>query len=261
MSERSSYEPGEFRWVDVVAPDTAKTEEFYAELMGWEAEQHGGGYGIFRRDGKQVAGYGPIVGEQPPHWNSYVSVEGAADTAAKVTEAGGTVLLEPSPLPGGGGTLVVFQDAEGAVLSAVQPDKHPGAELVNEVGSWTWNQIATNDLEVAKKFYGAVFGWSLEKSPDAPPDIPFSMWQVENQEWEEGLAGAQLMDETMAGVPPHWQVYLCVGSAEEAVETTRKLGGEIIVEPLRIPVGVLAVMNDPQGAAIGVLEPDYPEPR
>ena len=76
MSERDEYAPGEFGWVDVGMSDVEAGARFYEELLGWEAQESGpveetGGYGFFLKDGKSVAGYGPLMGEgQPPAWSS-----------------------------------------------------------------------------------------------------------------------------------------------------------------------------------------------
>ena len=110
MSERSEYAPGEFCWVDLATPDTDAAAKLYGELLGWETQPAGpveetGGYGFFLRDGKQVAGFGPLQGEgQPPAWASYVKVVDADETAEKVKQAGATSSWSPSicrPTPGG----------------------------------------------------------------------------------------------------------------------------------------------------------------
>lgn len=265
MGERSEYSPGEFCWVDLAVPSAEAGAEFYSELLGWGWEQGGpeiGGYGIFTNKGKQVAGMGPTQSEeQPPAWSSYVCVADADETAAKIRAAGGTVLMEPFDVLELG-RMAVCQDPQGAFFSLWQPGENKGAQLVNEVGAWAWNQLATSDLEAAKKFYADVFGWSLESAGDAPPDSPYFMWQVEGQRWEEGLAGAMEMGEDFpAEAPPHWMVYFAVEDADAAVETTTGGGGQVMVPVMEIPVGRLAVMSDPQGAAFAVIEPNYPEAR
>ena len=268
MSERSSYEPGEFCWVDLATTDIDAAVKFYGDLIGWEFEQaepvdEAGGYGFFKYKGKQVAGAGPVQGEgQPSAWSSYVNVLDADETAAAIKDAGGTVLIDPFELPQESGRMAVCQDTEGAFFSILQLRKHSGAELVNEIGAWTWNQLATRDIESAKEFYGKVFGWTLEKAGgEAAADMPFFMWQVERQKFEEGLAGAMVMGEEMAGIPPHWQVYFCVEDANAVIEKVNGSGGQTQFGPQRIPVGELAVFSDPQGASFAVIEPDYPEQR
>lgn len=265
MSERSEYSPGEFSWVDLSVPDPEAAAAFYSELLGWDWEQGGeevGGYGMFTKDGKVVAGMGPLQDRsQPPVWMSYVTVADADETAERAKRAGGSVVIEPFDVLDAG-RMAVLQDPQGAFLSAWQPKRTTGAQLVNEPGSWTWNQLFTDDLDGAKAFYGDVFGWSLERSEEAPPDSPYMMWRVDGQRWPEGVAGAMEMgDDFPAGVPPHWMVYLAVEDAGKAVEATERAGGQVILPPMEIPVGKLAGLLDPQDAAFSIIEPDYPEPR
>ena len=81
-----------------------------------------GGYGFFVRDGKQVAGYGPVQSEgQPPAWSSYVTVTDPDETAEKVRQGGGDVLFGPIDLPADSGRMAVIADPEGAVVSTMQP--------------------------------------------------------------------------------------------------------------------------------------------
>ena len=61
--------------------------------------------------------------------------------------------------------------------------------------------------------------------------------------------------------PEYWQVYLMVENADEAIEKTKAAGGRLVFGPLEIPVGRLATLFDPQGAAFSIIEPDFPEPR
>ena len=80
--------------------------------------------------------------------------------------------MEPFDLPADSGRMAVIADPSGAVLCVMQQQQHQGAQLVNEVGTWTWNQLATPDLDSARGFYGKVFDWSLEQSEEAPPSRP-----------------------------------------------------------------------------------------
>lgn len=269
ISERSGYNPGEFCWVDLSTDDVDAAVAFYSDLMGWEAQSAGsvdeaGGYGFFLYKGKMVAGYGPTQsGQQPPAWSGYVAVADADATVARIQEAGGTVLMGPIDLPMDAGRMAVAQDAEGAFVNVLQMGAgSQGAQLVNEVGAWTWNNLSTRDLDKAAKFYGHVFGWRAERTPGAPPDLPYLMWHVEGQHWDEGLAGISVMGaDTPPGAPPHWMIYLAVADADEAVEKTSNGGGQVLVPAIRIPVGTMAVLTDPRGASFAILQPDYPEGR
>ena len=265
MSERSEYTPGEFCWVDLAVPDPEAAASFYRDLLGWEWEAGGeeaGGYGIFTRDGKVVAGMGPRRSEeQPTVWASYVSVADADASAAQVRDAGGGVLAEPFDVLDAG-RMAVCQDPQGAVFCVWQPGQTYGAQLVNEVGAWTWNQLATTDVQAAERFYSQVFGWSLAKPELAPPDGQYFNWQLDGQRWDEGIGGAMPIEGNLPqGSPPFWIVNLAVESAGGAIETTKGAGGNALTDVVETPVGTLAALMDPQGAVFAIIEPDYPEER
>lgn len=267
MSERSEYAPGEFCWVDLSTTDVDGALSFYGELLGVEGQpapgdpEETGGYGFFIKDDKMVAGYGPTQrDEQPSVWSSYIKVNDADATAEKVKEAGGQVHFGPIDLPNESGRMAVLQDPTGAFVCINQQQNHPGAQLVNEPGTWNWNNLVTRDPDAAKDFYGKVFGWSATHNEEAPDFI--WMWQVEGQRWPEGFAGLMEMGTEMpADAPPYWQVYFMVENADRAIETTKSSGGSLVFGPLDIPTGRVATLFDPQGAAVSILESSYPEPR
>lgn len=61
---------------------------------------------------------------------------------------------------------------------------------------------------------------------------------------------SELVLTTEQGSEPNW----LVESVDEAVETFRSNGGQVIVEPHPIPVGRLAVVLDPFGNALVLLD-------
>jgi hypothetical protein len=251
----------------LASTDVEGAKTFYGELLGVEAEaapgdpEETGGYGFFTKNGKMICGFGPTQREgQPPAWSSYISVADADETVEKVKEAGGQVHAGPFDLPNESGRMAVLQDPTGAFVCVNQQGNHPGAELVNEPGTWTWNNLMTRDVEAAKKFYGDVFGWSATHNDEAPPDI--LMWQVEGQRWPEGLGGLMgIADDMPAEMPAHWQVYFIVENADEAIERATSSGAKLGFGPLDVPVGRLATLVDPQGAVVSIMESHYPEPR
>src|SRR5215471_16214575 len=100
MSERTSYRAGTPCWVDLGSPDPQAAADFYGAVFGWSAEMdprpEAGGYGMFSRNGKLVAGLGPQQNpDVPPYWTVYVSVDDADKTAAAITGAGGTSIAGP----------------------------------------------------------------------------------------------------------------------------------------------------------------------
>jgi uncharacterized protein len=264
MSERTEYRPGEFCWVELISPDVDAAAKFYGDLLGWERERYEPdpeGYWYFRRDGKLVAGLEGLRTEgQVPAWLGYVRVDDVTATAGRVGDAGGTVLDGPLDVPGEAGSLAICQDTEAAVFALWQPGELKGAQLVNEPGSWTWNNLMTRDVEAAQDFYGQVFGWTAAQA-DGAPDFIWN-WQVDGQRWPEGLAGLMRVGSDMPlDAPPHWQVYLMVESADAAVENNKAAGGSLIFGPLDTPIARMVVVVDPQGANVALLESRYPDPR
>jgi uncharacterized protein len=267
MSERSEYAPGEFCWVDLSTTDVDAAKSFYGDLLGIEAEaapgdpEETGGYGFFMKGGKMLAGIGPVQsGEGHSAWSSYVKVEDADATAAKVKEAGGSVFFGPADLPNDAGRVAMLRDPTGAFFGIVEQNRNPGAQLVNEPGAWTWNNLMTRDLEGAKDFYGKVFGWTAEHNEEAPPNI--LMWQVEGQRWPEGMGGLMgITDDLPAEMPAHWQVYFIVENVDEAIAKAESNGAQLAFGPIDVPVARMATLVDPQGAVVSILESRYPEPR
>jgi uncharacterized protein len=267
MSERSEYAPGEFSWVDLSTTDVDGAKAFYGDLLGLEAQdapgdpEQTGGYGFLMQDGKMVAGIGPVQSDEGHSaWASYIKVEDADATAEKVKEAGGTVFFGPADLPNESGRVAMLRDPEGAFIGIVQQERHRGAQVVNEQGTWTWNNLMTRDLDGAKDFYSKVFGWDAAQNEEAPPNV--LMWQVEGQRWPEGLGGLMgISDDMPAEMPAHWQVYFVVGDMDEAIERATSAGAKVGFGPIDVPVARLATLVDPQGAVVSILESRYPESR
>src|SRR5918997_735743 len=167
MSPQDRYIPGVPCWIDSTQPDPEAAVAFYGGLFGWEFEDVMPAdaptrYFVARLRGGDVAAVGPRPegGPDTAVWNTYVWVEDADETAARVRSAGGTVLLEPSDV-GDSGRMAIFADPSGAAFSVWQAKQHRGAAVVNEPGSLSFNGLNTRDLEGAGSFYGAVFGWEV----------------------------------------------------------------------------------------------------
>jgi uncharacterized protein len=63
--------------------------------------------------------------EVPEHWLVYFAVDDIAASAAKITELGGTTMMEPFEVPDVG-RMVVASDPQGAMFAAIQLNE-PGA--------------------------------------------------------------------------------------------------------------------------------------
>jgi uncharacterized protein len=253
MPERTSYEPGTPSWVDLTTSDVDAAKAFYGSLFGWEAEDvpgDAGGYAMFSRGGKLVAGVGPQQDpNQPVVWATYVAVESADETAQKATDAGGQVLFGPMDVMDAGRMAVFAHPAAGA-LGVWQAGNHKGAQLVNEPVSLSWNELLTRDIDGAKAFGEAVFGWRSEEQ-----DFGGFKYTIINV-GENGVGGMAAMPEGVPeGVPAYWQAYFAVEDADATTARAHELGGAVTMEPMSAEgVGRFAVLTDPQGAQFGVVQ-------
>jgi predicted enzyme related to lactoylglutathione lyase len=151
------------------------------------------------------------------------------------------------------GRMAVFTDPTGAAFGIWQPKSFKGADLVNQPNSLCWNECLTRDVEAAKAFYTAVFGWAPTRPTfeNAPPN--YIVWEVGGRP----VGGMmQMTDEWFPPeVPPHWNVCFAVADADATVAKARELGGTITVEPMDMAIGRFANLIDPQGAAFSIMQP------
>jgi uncharacterized protein len=251
VTEFTEYPPGTPSWVDLSTTDVEGAKDFYGTLFGWEAHDAGpdaGGYHMCTLREKNVAGIGPVQHDaQPVVWGTYISVTDADATIAAVTEAGGSVMMEPFDVLDAG-RMAVFSDPTGAVLCIWQPGNHKGAQLATEPGTFGWNELNTRDTAAAKAFYGSVFGWEAVDHTNGP--MTYTEFKLDGR----SVAGMLDMNPNVPPqVPPHWMVYFGVEDTDATVATAQEKGGKLVVGPIDIPQGRLAVLTDPQGAHFAVM--------
>ena len=273
MPQRDGYIPGVPCWVDTSQPDPDAAVEFYRGLFGWEFEdvmppESEGKYFMARLRGGDVAAVGSIPEAAPPvaMWNTYVWVDSADETAAKVRDAGGSIVMEPFDIMESG-RMAVFTDPEGAAFCVWQANQHKGARVVNEPGSLNFNGLNTRDVEGAKSFYGSVLGWTtldvgggtemwtlpgyghhLER------DSPGLRKQVAEMGgpagFEDVVASINPIPDDQPDTPPHWSVTFAVDDADATAAKATDLGGQVIVPPFDAPWVRMTIINDPQGATV-----------
>ena len=270
MPERTEYMPGVPCWVDTTQPDPEAAGEFYSGLFGWELEQvmppeSSAKYFMARIGGRDAAAISSQPDGAPPQavWNTYIAVDSADDAAAKVRDAGGRALAEPFDVMDAG-RMAVFADPEGAMFAVWQAGRNIGAGVVNQHGAVNFNGLNTRDVEGAKAFYGAVFGWGTLEFGGAG-----EMWTLpgygeflerdtpglRKRVAEGGVPGfadvvAMLtpIGDDQPDTPPHWSVTFMVDDADAAAETAQRLGGNVLVPPMDAPWVRLTVLADPAGA-------------
>ncbi len=254
MTDTDRHAPGTFCWADVSIPDMEAGLAFYTALFGWQAEPiedpAAGGYGMFTVRGRTVAGFGPAGADgPPPHWTAYVASADVDATAAAATAAGGSAIAGPMDVLDAG-RMLVLADPAGAMLAAWQPRGHAGFEITDDPGSFIWAELMTRDVAASAAFYAATFGWSVS-GMDMSDGSTYHMWMTGDTQ----VAGMMGMGEGMpAEVPPHWAVYFAVEDCEASVARAVELGGSVRLPPMTMDVGTFAILVDPCGAGVSIIQ-------
>lgn len=265
MAQRTGYAPGVFSWIELATPEPAAAKQFYGGLFGWETRDDpipdGGAYTMAQLAGEEVAGMMEQPEQQraagvPPNWFCYVTVGTADEAAGRAAALGGTVHAGPFDVMDSG-RMAVIADPTGAMFGAWEPRAHAGSGRVNEPGALTWNELATGDVPAASRFYQDLFGWTVtELDTGGGPRY----WSIGHDGAAAGRNGGirELSpDQASGGVPPHWLPYFAVESTEASLATAGRLGGHTLFPPTRVPSGTFAVLGDPQGAVLGIVDGEF----
>jgi len=248
---------GKFVWFEYVSKDDKKAQAFFGELFQWKTKEvpmPQGSYRMIALGNDTIGGYLQSLPGVPQHahWLAHLQVANAQDTANQVKALGGKVAKEPFKVDEVG-TMAIVTDPLGAVFSLWQPAK-PEAESGDYKGvdgSWIWNELYTEDPDKSVAFYKAIGGFEVEtmKMDSAGPgpdryDILKS----------DGKGRAGIMK--MPGAPQMWMPYVKVANTDATVAKAKELGATLQMPAETVPnVGRLAVLIDPLGAPLGILQP------
>lgn len=117
------------------------------------------------------------------------------------------------------------------------------------LGAPCWIDLTTSDVDRAKDFYGAVFGWTFESGgPEyggyinaARDGHPVAGLMANNPDWQ---------------TPDSWATYLHTADIDATVAAVKAAGGVGCLEPMEVPAkGFMAMATDPSGAAFGLWQP------
>ena len=256
-----TYPQGVPSWVDTDQQDPQAAQEFYGGLFGWTfttvSPPGGPVYAIAALDGRDVAGIGQAL-NAPSAWNTYIAVDDAESMAGRLSAAGAAVthLGREGPF----GRSVNLRDPTGVPFRLWQAGAHPGAQLVNDPGSWNFSDLHT-DEPGSIAFYADVFDWAVEdvgfatmiRRPgygdhlEATVDPSIRQRQAEvgaPPGFADIIAWVAALEPRVA---PHWHVSFSVADRDAAAECAEALGGEVLATG-ETQWTRTALVRDPQGA-------------
>ena len=259
----TDFAPGSPCMLDLGSPDVPAAAAFYGAVIGWDFEPMGDAEGMqggmFRKDGKMVAGLGKLTEEGARSaWMIYYTVDDADATTQAVEGGGGTVRVPPMDVEKWG-RMAQYSDPLGGQFAVWQPGESTGVELVDEPGSLSWTELYTSDAAGAKEFYGDVLGWRFSDMEMPGGEGTYTLITpagLPEERMHGGLLQVSKEDLALAGGRPYWHPVFHVTDCDAAVAEVTENGGRVQMGPEDAEgVGRLAVCLDPFGADFVVLTP------
>jgi predicted enzyme related to lactoylglutathione lyase len=243
---------GKFVWADLVTDDVAAARKFYGQMFGWRF-RNVGDYALAANDERPLAGILQRArpADQPiparPRWIPYMSVSSVGEAQEKAMKAGGKVVAKQQNYPQRG-DQAVFADAEGAVFGVIASRRGDPADFLAEPGDWIWVQLFSRDLTKAAEFYQPLGKYEIVPNTERTNSVVLSA---------KGYARAAIMTipTEQTQVPSSWLPFVRVKSVTDSVARANELGGKVLIAPKpELFKGRVAVIADPTGAAIGIME-------
>lgn len=140
-------------------------------------------------------------------------------------------------------TVEFLQRATGFVRAAATPDvagnRHPSVMF----------EIIARDQAAAQAFYARVFGWNYAAGASGFAYVHFPV-QVEPL-----LGGIGQADASVPGFEPGHNFYLRVDRLDDAIAAAEAAGGSRFVDPTPVDGYRFAMIRDPEGNPVGLIEP------
>ena len=241
---------GRFAWYELMTTDVAAARTFYAQIVGWKAEDASTPdltYTYLRAGTALVCGLMELPEEArrmgaTPRWMGYVGLGDVDATTDRIKRLGGGTYVQPTN--SNIGRIAVVADPQNAMFGLIdrlQPGQQQAAEP-DEAGQVGWHELLATDWAKAFAFYRELFGWQKADAELGPTDT-----------YQLFSAGGRMIGGIFTKRPvepvPYWLYYFNVGDLDAAVERVASAGGKIFEGPIEVPDGEWIVRCiDPQGA-------------
>ncbi|MDH5227794.1 MAG: hypothetical protein OEW50_10360 [Gammaproteobacteria bacterium] len=252
----AQHTPGRFVWGDLVTADVAAAADFYGKVFGWTFETYGGDddrdtYTLALADGLPIGGMvydqRAMKGKTPSaRWIGLISVADVK-AAATAVKAGGGQVVAPAMMLGERGETAVFKDPEGVLFGVVNSKNGDPPDYAGDVNEWYWIDLWSADVERAARFYRAAIGY--ETRPIAADGPRSGVHLVSG-----GFARAGIMQKHSRQTTSTWLPYIRVADVAASAAAARAAGGKVVLEPIAMNRATVAIVADPTGAPVGIVQ-------
>jgi hypothetical protein len=246
---------GKVIWLDLVTPDLTQAKRFYSGMFGWTFQAVAGdpNYAVALLDGEPVGGIlqrAVLSGQhRQPAWLTFIAV-GDVDAAKRAAIAHGAKVLAEPKTYSQRGRQAVFADPDGAVFAVLASSSGDPPDVLAAPGEWLWSSLLVKNADQEASFYHALFGYDVF---DLPSDDSSKHMILSSDDYARAVVTALPGDSMRRH--PHWLNFVRVEDAEASTAQAVALGGRVLVEPrMDRHGGKLAVVADPSGAPVGLME-------
>jgi uncharacterized protein len=250
---------GKVIWTDLVTPDLNDAKRFYGALFGWTFREVQGDshYALALLDDRPVAGLfqKPLASKQTqqPAWLTFLAVRDVNAAQKATLQHGGKVVSPPHSYPQRG-RQALLADPDGAVFEVLAAQGGDPPDYLAAPGEWIWSSLLVKDPKQETAFYKTLFGYDvydLASEDGAADDAQHYILSTD----DTARVGLNALPADSMRRRPHWLNFVRVTDAAETAKKAVALGGRVLVEP-RIDRhgGQLAVLADPSGAPLGIME-------
>jgi predicted enzyme related to lactoylglutathione lyase len=121
------------------------------------------------------------------------------------------------------------------------------------IGSLVWFEIPADNLDRARKFYNALFGWKIAPFPGMQGPEAQKYLHIETGGTDASPDGGLTTREQIQGITQ----YIAVNSVNESAVRVEKLGGKVHTRKTAVPqMGYYAICQDTENNTFALWEPD-----
>jgi predicted enzyme related to lactoylglutathione lyase len=246
---------GKFGWYELMTSDPKAAGKFYSDVVGWTTHEmpspDGSSYTTFNIGEVGMAGMLSIPGHTA--WIGYISVADVDAHIEKIVEAGGKLWRPATDIPGML-RFAVMSDPQGAAIVVFTPNPampSPQRPQPPALGSISWHELYTTDLDAGFDFYQKMFGWTKLSDMDMGPMGLYRLFD-EGDHKPMGDGGMMLKGPHMPVAS--WGFYLQVDAISAAIKRIEAGGGKVVNGPMQVPGGGWIVQGqDPLGAMFSLV--------